>query len=71
MKAVIEEMAQLAAQAGNYFAGFFDKGRDAEALTTSLHRYDVTGKWAEKYLGREHDVDFVQRMAVDVARPRT
>lgn len=66
MRAVIEEMAQLVAQAGNYFAGFFDKSRDAEALAVSLHRYNVTGKWAEKYFGRKHDVDFVQRMAADL-----
>lgn len=68
MKAVLEEMAQLAAQAGNNFAGFFDKSGDAEALAASLHQYDITGKWAEKYLGRKHDINFVQRMADDLAK---
>ncbi|MBL8599764.1 MAG: hypothetical protein JNL14_18675 [Devosia sp.] len=71
MKAVLEEMAQLAAQAGNNFAAFFDKRSDANALAVSLHRYDVTGKWAEKYLGRKHDTDFVQQMASDLAKLRS
>lgn len=71
MKAVLEEMAQLAAQAGNNFASFFDRSEDPEALAVSLYRYDVTGKWAEKYLGRKHDVDFVQRMAADLAKRRS
>lgn len=67
-KAVLEEMAQLAAQAGNYFASFFDKrGANEEMLGVSLHRYDVTGRWAEKYLGRKHDSDFVREMAVELA----
>lgn len=71
MKAVLEEMAQLAAQAGSNFASFFDKKDDAEALAVSLNRYDVTGKWAEKYLGRKHDAAFVQRMAADLAKLRS
>lgn len=63
MKAVLEEMAQLAAQAGNYFSGFFDKtGEDVQALEVWLRRYVVTGEWAEKYLGRPHDRKFVTEM---------
>lgn len=63
MKAVLEEMAMLAAQAGNYFSGFFDKtGEDVQALEVWLRRYVVTGEWAEKYLGRPHDRKFVAEM---------
>ncbi|MHA6688563.1 hypothetical protein [Mesorhizobium sp. A556] len=63
MKAVLEEMTQLAAQAGNYFAGFFDKvGEDVPALKVWLRRYVVTGEWAEKYLGRPHDRKFAAEM---------
>lgn len=62
MKALIEEMALLAAQAGNYFSGFFDKTEDVPALETWLRRYVVTGEWAEKYLGRPHDRKFVAEM---------
>lgn len=63
MKAVLEEMAQLAAQAGNYFSGFFDAvGEDVPALEVWLRRYVVTGEWAEKYIGRPHDRKFVVEM---------
>ncbi len=63
MKAVLEEMAQLAAQAGNYFSGFLDKTtEDVSALEVWLRRYVVTGEWAEKYLGRSHDRQFVAEM---------
>ena len=63
MKAVLEEMAMLAAQVGNHFSGFFDKtGEDVPALEVWLHRYVVTGEWAEKYLGRPHDRKFVTEM---------
>lgn len=63
MKAVLEEIAKLAAQAGNYFAGFFDKsGDDVPALEVWLRRYVTTGEWAEKYLSRPHDRQFVAEM---------
>lgn len=63
MKAVLEEMALLTAQAGNYFSGFFDKtGEDVQALEVWLRRYVITGEWAEKYLGRPHDRKFVEEM---------
>lgn len=63
MKAVLEEMALLAAQAGNYFSGSFEKtGEDILALETWLRRYVVTGEWAERYLGRSHDREFVAEM---------
>jgi hypothetical protein len=63
MKAVLVEMAQLAAQAGNYFSGFFEKtSGEPVALEVWLHRYVAAGEWAEKYLGRKHDRDFVADM---------
>lgn len=67
LKAVLEETAQLAAQVGNYFAGFFDGKSNLDALGVTLHRYDVTGRWAEKYLGRPHDRDFVAQMRTEQA----
>jgi hypothetical protein len=67
MKAVLEEMAQLAAQIGNYFSGFFPKDHDVQALETSLRRLEVTGKWAEKYLGRKHDAAFIDEMKAQLS----
>lgn len=67
MKAVLEEMAQLAAQIGNYYSGFFPKDGDLQALDTSLRRLDVTGRWAETYLGRPHDRQFIVDMASALA----
>lgn len=66
LKALLEEMALLAAQVGNYFSGFFDKSEktneDILRLEVWLHRYVITGEWAEKYLGRKHDRAFVAQM---------
>lgn len=63
MKAVLEEMALLAAQAGNYFSGFFDNSAEnVSAMEVWLRRYVATGEWAEKYLGRPHDKKFVVEM---------
>lgn len=62
MKAVLEEMAQLAAQASNYFAGFVPEYGDVPALETSLRRLEVTSKWAETYLGSKHDDQFMEEM---------
>ena len=63
LKSLLEEMAQLAGQAGNYFSGFFDKsGDDVQALEVRLRRYGVTGEWAEKHFGRPHDRNFVAEM---------
>lgn len=70
MKAVLEEMAQLAAQAGNNFSCLVTEKGNTESLAVSLHRYDVTGKWAEKYLGRKHDAEFVRQMGADLAKLR-
>lgn len=55
LKAVMEEMAQLAAQVGNYYAGFFEAAGDVQALETGLRRLEVTARWAELYLGRKRD----------------
>lgn len=55
MKAVIEEMAQLASQIGNYFAGFFSMEGDVVSLETELNRLEITSVWAETYLGRKRD----------------
>lgn len=72
MKAVLEEMAMLAAQAGNYFAGFFDKNsEDILALEVWLRRYVITGEWAEKYLNRPHDRAFVSDMEAWLVQLRT
>lgn len=65
MKAVFEETAQLAAQSGNYYSGFFDSDGDVQALETSLRRLKVTAVWAEIYLGRKrdpHEFDDLSRM---------
>jgi hypothetical protein len=63
MKALLEEMAQLAGQAGDYFSCFSDNtGDDIPALKVWLRLYVVTGEWAEKYLGRPHDREFVSEM---------
>lgn len=62
LKAILEELAQLAAQIGNYFAGFFPDKSDVASLETALHRLEVTSKWAETYLGRKHDALFVEEM---------
>ena len=63
MKALLEEMAMLAAQAGNYFSSFFDKSsNDLPALEVWLRRYKITGEWANKYLGRSPDKKFVSEM---------
>jgi hypothetical protein len=72
MKAVLQEMAQLAAQAGNYFSGFLDKNaEDVPALEVWLRRYVVTGEWAEKYLGRSHDRQFVAEMEARLLQLKT
>lgn len=52
MKAIIEEMAQLSAQAGNNYASFFTRDRSIAALETDLRRLEVTSAWAERFLGR-------------------
>ena len=66
LKAVLAELALLAAQAGNYFSGFFDKSEetneDVLGLEVWLHRYVITGEWAEKYMGRKHDRAFVAKI---------
>jgi hypothetical protein len=68
MKAVIVELAQLAAQAGNNFAGFVD-GRDVPALETKLHRLETTTLWAERYFGRKADskgIGKLKRMLAEI-----
>lgn len=66
LKAVLAELALLAAQAGNYFSSFFDKpektNEDILGLEVWLHRYVITGEWAEKYMGRKHDRAFVAQI---------
>ena len=57
MKAVLVELVQLAAQAGNNFISFFDIDEDVDALGVKLHRLEVTSVWAERYLGRKVDKD--------------
>lgn len=57
MKAIIEEMAQLAAQAGNNYASFFSREKSIAALETDLRRLEVTSAWAERFLGRKRDAD--------------
>lgn len=63
---MLSELALLAAQAGNYFSGFFDKSEetneDVLGLEVWLHRYVITGEWAEKYMGRKHDRAFVAKI---------
>jgi hypothetical protein len=62
LKAVLEELAKLAAQIGNYFATFFPDKSDVPSLETELHRLEATSKWAETYLGRKHDTAFLDEM---------
>lgn len=52
MKAVLVELAQLAGQAGNNFAGFFHSDGDVHALEMKLHRLEATSLWAERYFWR-------------------
>lgn len=62
MKASLEEMAQLAAQIGNYFAAIQPEYDDIPALETSLRRFEVTSKWAATYHGRMQDYQFIADM---------
>jgi hypothetical protein len=62
MKAVLVELAQLAAQAGNNFSGFFDADQDVAALETKLHRLEVTTIWAERYFGRKADTKGIGKL---------
>lgn len=72
MKAVLVELAQLAAQAGNNFSAFFDADRDVAALETKLHRFEVTTLWAERYFGRKADLRAIasfKRMLAQIKGP--
>lgn len=55
MKAVLVELAQLAAQAGSKFAMFFKVGNDIGGLKTNLHRMETTALWMERYFGLKAD----------------
>lgn len=69
MKAVLEETAQLAAQAGNNYALFFGHVHNLPALETEIRRLDVTADWAERFLGRERkpgDLDELKAMLVSL-----
>lgn len=57
MKAIIEEMAQLTAQAGNNYASFFSRDGSIAALETDLRRLEITSAWAEHFLGRKRDAN--------------
>ncbi|WIJ23430.1 hypothetical protein [Devosia sp. RR2S18] len=55
MKAVIVELAQLAAQAGANAGHWYDTGNDPEAMLTQLRRMEVSMLWLERYFDRPAD----------------
>ena len=71
MKAIVEEMAQLAAQAGNNYGSFFSGDGSIAALETDLRRLEITSAWAERFLGRKRDAnefDDVRTMLASLKR---
>ncbi len=55
LRAMLVELAQLAAQLGNYMGTMLDRDHSIPAMETSLRRLEVTGRWAERYLGRKFE----------------
>jgi hypothetical protein len=53
MKAIIVEMAQLSAMAGNNFAALCAGDGSIASLAIKRHRLEVTSGWAERFLGRK------------------
>ena len=62
MKAVLVELAQLAAQMGNNLVGFFTCDGDVAALESKLRQFEVTTLWAERYFERKADMKAINNL---------
>lgn len=71
MKAVLVELALLAAQAGSKFAMFFDVGNDIGAIKTNLHRMETTALWMERYFGLKADRKCIRELKKLLAQLQT
>jgi hypothetical protein len=55
LKAMLVELAQLAAQAGANASHWFDANGDPQAWALQLRRMEVSSDWLERYFGRPAD----------------
>lgn len=68
MKAVIVELAQLAAQAGANAAHWFDaEYHDLQSLVVQLRRLEVSANWMERYFGRRSERRWIEEMKQAIA----
>jgi hypothetical protein len=62
LKAILEELAQLAAQAGANAGHWFDADNDLQALATQLRRIEVSATWLERFYGRKTDQESIDEL---------
>lgn len=55
LKAVLVELAQLAAQAGANASHWFDHDNEPQAWAVQIRRMEVSSDWLERYFGRPAD----------------
>ncbi|MHA6692473.1 hypothetical protein [Devosia sp. A449] len=70
LKAILEEMAQLAAQAGANASHWFDTDSDIQAIAVQLRRLEVSADWLERYYARPADrkgIDAMKRLLEELA----
>lgn len=60
LKAMLVELAQLAAQAGANASHWFDLDDDLQAWAVQLRRMEVSSDWLERYFGRPADRRAIQ-----------
>lgn len=62
LKAILVELAQLAAQAGANAGHWFDADEEVQAIAVQLRRIEVSGDWLERYFGRPADRRGIEQM---------
>ena len=67
LKAMVVELAQLAAQAGSNASQWFDPYDDVDALVVQLRRLEVTADWMERYFGRKSERRWINEMKAQLA----
>lgn len=67
LKATVEELAKLAAQAGQSY-GSFSKAKSKEGMATRIYFLEACGDWTERYFGRPFNRKDIDDMKAMLAR---